>query len=250
MRCYTDFSKNREPAAMESLDSPRLLRLLIADDQPLIRRALSMTLGAEADIDVVGLAANGQQAIEMALELKPDVVIMDQQMPGISGAAATREITAKRPEVRIVVLTTFDDDELVFEAIRSGAHAYLLKDATEEVILETVRAVSQGESRLSPTVARKVLEQFRSLSLPAAPLPSAVQPSSQAEDPLQEPLSSKEQHVLDLIAQGLTNKQIGAKVFLAEGTVKNYVSRIMDKLHLHTRTELAARAASRKQGRP
>ena len=233
---------------MESPESPRLLRLLIADDQPLIRRALSMTLGAEADIEIVGLAANGQQAIEMALELKPDVIIMDQQMPGTGGAAATREITARRPEVRIVVLTTFDDDELVFEAIRSGAHAYLLKDATEDVILETVRAVSQGESRLSPTVARKVLEQFRSLSshaAPEAPPPPASQWPTQAGDGLQEPLSAKEQRVLDLIAQGLTNRQIGAQVFLAEGTVKNYVSRIMDKLHLHTRTELAARAASK-----
>ncbi|MPS55499.1 response regulator transcription factor [Alcaligenaceae bacterium SAGV3] len=150
------------------------LRLLIADDQPLIRRALSMTLGAEPDIEVVGLAANGQEAIDLALRLQPQVVIMDQQMPGVSGAVATREITTRLPDVRIVILTTFDDDELVFEAIRSGAHAYLLKDATEDVVLETVRAVHQGESRLSPTIARKVLAQLRALSGREDPSPDTA----------------------------------------------------------------------------
>ena len=155
------------------------LRLLIADDQPLIRRALSMTLGAEPDIEVVGLAANGQEAIDLALRLQPQVVIMDQQMPGVSGAEATREITTRLPDVRIVILTTFDDDELVFEAIRSGAHAYLLKDATEDIVLETVRAVHQGESRLSPTIARKVLAnrpRRRPPAPPANPRPSPRKP--------------------------------------------------------------------------
>ncbi|MEK7943733.1 response regulator transcription factor [Pigmentiphaga sp. YJ18] len=221
------------------------LRLLIADDQPLIRRALSMTLGAEPDIEVVGLAANGQEAIDLALRLQPQVVIMDQQMPGVSGAMATREITTRLPDVRIVILTTFDDDELVFEAIRSGAHAYLLKDATEDVVLETVRAVHQGESRLSPTIARKVLAQLRALSGREDPPPQARPAGSPPPVP-DEALTEKEHRVLDLLAQGMTNKQISATVFLAEGTVKNYVSRIMEKLHAHTRTELALRAARKR----
>lgn len=221
------------------------LRLLIADDQPLIRRALSMTLGAEPDIEVVGLAANGQEAIDLALRLQPQVVIMDQQMPGVGGAVATREITTRLPDVRIVILTTFDDDELVFEAIRSGAHAYLLKDATEDVVLETVRAVHQGESRLSPTIARKVLAQLRALSGRENPPPQAS-PAGQPSPVPDEALTEKEHRVLDLLAQGMTNKQISAAVFLAEGTVKNYVSRIMEKLHAHTRTELALRAARRR----
>lgn len=223
------------------------LRLLIADDQPLIRRALSMTLGAEPDIEVVGLAANGQEAIDLALRLQPQVVIMDQQMPGVSGAVATREITTRLPDVRIVILTTFDDDELVFEAIRSGAHAYLLKDATEDVVLETVRAVHQGESRLSPTIARKVLAQLRALSGREDPSPDMAPRPADPPPPFpEEALTEKEHRVLDLLAQGMTNKQIGAAVFLAEGTVKNYVSRIMEKLHAHTRTELALRAARRR----
>jgi len=223
------------------------LRLLIADDQPLIRRALSMTLGAEPDIEVVGLAANGQEAIDLALRLQPQVVIMDQQMPGVSGAEATREITTRLPDVRIVILTTFDDDELVFEAIRSGAHAYLLKDATEDIVLETVRAVHQGESRLSPTIARKVRAQLRALSEREEPPPEAA-PSPAGQPPAvpEEALTEKEHRVLDLLAQGMTNKQISAAVFLAEGTVKNYVSRIMEKLHAHTRTELALRAARKR----
>jgi len=156
------------------------------------------------------------------------------------------------------VLTTYDDDELVFEAIRAGAHAYLLKDASEDEVLETVRAVHRGESRLSPAIARKVMEQFRQMPVAAAgaatpTMPEAqpagaiaAEPPAQARHAYEEPLTEKESRVLDLIAQGKSNKQIAAAVFLAEGTVKNYVSRIMDKLHARTRTELAVRAVSRR----
>lgn len=222
------------------------LRLLIADDQPLIRRALSMTLGAEPDIEVVGLAANGQEAIDLALRLQPQVVIMDQQMPGVSGAVATREITTRLPDVRIVILTTFDDDELVFEAIRSGAHAYLLKDATEDVVLETVRAVHQG-SRGCPRPSRARCWRSCARCPDARTRPRTWPPARRPAPPFpEEALTEKEHRVLDLLAQGMTNKQIGAAVFLAEGTVKNYVSRIMEKLHAHTRTELALRAARRR----
>ncbi|BDI06756.1 response regulator transcription factor [Sphaerotilus microaerophilus] len=223
-------------------DRPPPLRLLIVDDQPLIRRGLAMMLATETGITVVGQAADGQEAIDQALTSAPDVIVMDLQMPRVSGVVATREITARLPRTRVVVLTTYDDDELVFEAIRAGAHAYLLKDASEQEVLDTIRAVHRGESHLSPAIARKVMEQLRALPEPvrtAAPAPQA------APEPA-EPLTDKEARILDLIAQGRSNKQIAATVFLAEGTVKNYVSRIMEKLHAESRIELAMRAAQRR----
>ncbi|MEY8876477.1 MAG: response regulator [Leptothrix sp. (in: b-proteobacteria)] len=235
-----------------------LLRLLIVDDQSLIRRGLAMMLATEPGIEVIGQAADGQEAIDLARRHQPDVVVMDLQMPRVGGVVATREITANLPATRVVVLTTYDDDERVFEAIRAGAQAYLLKDASEAEILDTIRAVQRGESRLSPRIARKVLEQFRLFSLRAEvpALPPAAAPiedrssppgrplpvNSAADAPALASLTDKESRVLNLLAQGLTNKQIAATVFLAEGTVKNYVSRIMDKLHASNRLELALRA--------
>ncbi len=230
-----------EHAAAPAVGAP--LRLLVADDQPIIRRGLALMLDAEPDIEVVGQAADGQQALELAHALHPDVVVMDLQMPRVGGVAATRLLSAQLPRVAVVVLTTFDDDELVFEAVRAGARAYLLKDAAEAEVLETVRAVHRGESRLSPAVARKVLEQFRALAAGAggAPVPSAG-----TAEPGAEALSDKEERVLALLAEGLTNRQIAERVFLAEGTVKNYVSRIMDKLHARNRIELAVLAQARR----
>lgn len=253
-----------------------LLRLLIVDDQPLIRRGLGMMLAAEPDIEVVGQAADGLEAIEKALATQPDIVVMDLQMPRASGIVATREITAKLPATRVVVLTTYDYDDLVFEAICAGAQAYLLKDASEAEVLETLWAVRRGESRLSPTIARKVMDQFRGFAgqpakTGAAPANGAgfskaasVTPLSQAT-PLTapaskatvapsgttppaevDPLTDKEERILDLLAEGKSNKQIAAEIFLAEGTVKNYVSRIMDKLHARSRTELALHATKRR----
>jgi DNA-binding NarL/FixJ family response regulator len=231
-------------------DTPeRALRLLIVDDQPLIRRGLAMMLATEPGIEIVGQAADGVEAVVQALAQSPDVVVMDLQMPRASGVVATREITARLPATRVVVLTTYDDDELVFEAIRAGAHAYLLKDATEAEVLDTVRAVHRGESRLSPTIARKVMEQFRSFAARAvlpAPAPPQATVTTWPPNALDEALSDKEGRILDLLAQGLSNKQIAAAVFLAEGTVKNYVSRIMEKLHAGSRLELAVRAVSRR----
>lgn len=237
-------------SALEDSDDCAL-RLLIVDDQPLIRRGLTMMLAAEPGIDVVGQAADGVEAIEQAVALRPDVVVMDLQMPRASGVVATRKITARLPATRVVVLTTFDHDDLVFDAIRAGAHAYLLKDASEDDVLETIHAVHRGESRLSPTIANKVLNLFRHM---ASESPTPSQPDAPATPPRKSPhewpddeaLTDKEERVLDLISQGLSNKQIAATVFLAEGTVKNYVSRIMDKLHASSRTELAVRAIGRR----
>ena len=242
--------------AMTSDNKDQTIRLLIADDQPLIRRGLAMMLGAEPDITIVGTVEDGRQAIEVALKERPDVIIMDLQMPGTSGVDATRAITARQTTTRVVVLTTFDDDELVFDAIRAGARAYLLKDATEKEVLATVKAVHRGESHLSPPIARKVLSQFRTMAQNSPEsaatekttlaLPTdKTQPDAIDPDPApEEPITPKEKQVLGLLAQGKSNKQIAAEVHLAEGTIKNYVSRIMEKLHAQSRTELAVRAVS------
>ena len=232
------------------------IRVLIADDQALIRRGMSLILAAEPDIEVVGQAADGVEALELALQLRPDVVLMDLHMPRKGGVVATREITAQLPQTRVMVLTTFDTDAMVFDAVRAGAQAYLLKDASEAEVLDTIRAVHRGESRLTSQIAGKVMDQFRLLAnrasgdlgvSAAAPLsmtPPAAAPAPPRYDNL---LTEKEARVLELIAEGMSNKQIAGTIFLAEGTVKNYVSRIMEKLHANTRTELAVMTLRNKQ---
>jgi DNA-binding NarL/FixJ family response regulator len=206
-----------------------------------VRRGAAVLLSMEPDMEVVGQARNGIEAVELAQLLRPDVVLMDLHMPLKGGVAATREITQALPGTQILVLTTLDDDETVFEAVRAGAHAYLLKDADEKELLETVRALRRGESRLTPQIARKVMDQFRRIAPAALPETSARAPErrslpggSDADS-----LTEKEEKVLQHIAEGLSNRQIANALYLAEGTVKNYVSRIMDKLHANTRTELA-----------
>ncbi len=230
--------------------STATIHVLIADDQALIRRGMAMLLDAEADIRVVGQAADGLEAVQLALQLKPDVVLMDLHMPKKSGVLATREITAALPRTRVMVLTTFDRDELVFDAVRAGAQAYLLKDASEDEVIATVRAVYRGESRLTPQVARKVMDQFRSLAdrLATPPAPADAPPPVPAREPLPDTLTEREAAVLELIAKGQSNRQIAAALHLAEGTVKNHVSRVMQKLHAATRTELAVLVLGRKPG--
>jgi DNA-binding NarL/FixJ family response regulator len=210
------------------------IRIVIADDQAPVRRGAALLLSMEPDMEVVGQACNGVEAVELAQLLHPDVVLMDLHMPIKSGVLATREITRAHPQTQVLVLTTLDDDETVFEAVRAGAHAYLLKDADEGELLETIRALKRGESRLTPRIARKVMDQFRLLAQ-----------SSQSQ-PTRESLNEKEEKVLELIAQGMINRQIGVCLHLAEGTVKNYVSRIMAKLHANTRTELAMLSAKQR----
>jgi DNA-binding NarL/FixJ family response regulator len=232
--------------------SPPRIRVLIADDQALIRRGMALMLGAEPDIEVVGQAADGVEVVALARQLRPDVVLMDLHMPRMGGVLATREITAALPRTRVMVLTTFDADDVVFDAVRAGAQAYLLKDASEDEVLETVRAVHRGESRLTPHVARKVMDQFRVLADRIAAAQAAPVPSAQAAPPSvrdlqgQDPLTEREAAVLDLIAKGHSNRQIAAAMSLAEGTVKNHVSRIMQKLQANTRTELAVMVLGKK----
>jgi DNA-binding NarL/FixJ family response regulator len=214
-----------------------VIRIVIADDQALVRRGAALLLSMEPDMEVVGQACNGVEAVELTQLLHPDVVLMDLHMPLKGGVVATREITRALPQTQVLVLTTLDDDETVFEAVRAGAHAYLLKDAAENELLETIRALKRGESRLTPQIARKVMDQFRRLA--QTPQSESLRTEPAAAPPAAEALNEKEAKVLELIAEGMSNRQIGAALFLAEGTVKNYVSRIMEKLHANTRTELA-----------
>jgi DNA-binding NarL/FixJ family response regulator len=213
------------------------IRIVIAEDQALVRRGAALLLSMESDMEVVGQACNGVEAVELTQLLRPDVVLMDLHMPLKGGVVATREITRALPHTQVLVLTTLDDDETVFEAVRAGAHAYLLKDAAENELLETIRALKRGESRLTPQIARKVMDQFRRLAQSGQS--ESLRAELAAAAPEAEALNEKEEKVLELIAEGMSNRQIGSALFLAEGTVKNYVSRIMDKLHANTRTELA-----------
>jgi DNA-binding NarL/FixJ family response regulator len=216
------------------------IRVLIAEDQQLVRRAFSTMLSIEPDIKIVAQAADGSEAIQLARQWRPDIVLMDLQMPRVGGIGAMKRILEDVPDARIIVLTTFDTDELVFEAISAGAHAYLLKDSNEAEILETIRAVHAGQSRLSPKVAGKVMDEFRRQR------PSGVAALND-DEPDDEPLTGREEKVLALVAKGKSNKDIAETVFLAEGTVKNYVSKIMEKLHVESRTELAIKALKRKK---
>jgi DNA-binding NarL/FixJ family response regulator len=225
------------------------IRVVIAEDQPLVRRGTALVLSMAPDMECVGQASNGDEAVKLALLLHPDVVLMDLHMPIKSGVAATREITTAQPNTQVLVLTTLDDDETVFEAVRAGAQAYLLKDASEEELLETIRALRRGESRLTPQIARKVMDQFRHLTRdrdsehPTIDQPAPGQQQSEGSigtglSPTEQ-LTDKEERVLRLITDGSSNRQIAQAMALAEGTIKNYVSRIMDKLHANTRTQLA-----------
>ena len=209
------------------------IRILLADDQALFREGLHTLLSVQPDLEVVGEAANGEEAVRQATALCPDVVLMDLQMPVLDGVAATRQLRAACPNCRVIVLTTFDDDEYVFEGLRAGAAGYLLKDTPSARLAEAIRAAARGESFLEPSVAAKVVAEFKRLSAmpgPAAPL---------AAQPLAEPLSERELEVLRLVAKGESNKEIAAALFIAEGTAKNHLTNILGKLGVTDRTQAA-----------
>jgi DNA-binding NarL/FixJ family response regulator len=225
-----------------------VIRVVIAEDQALVRRETALLLSMAHDMECVGQASNGDEAVKLALVLHPDVVLMDLHMPIKSGVVATREITLAQPSTQVLVLTTLDDDETVFEAVRAGAQGYLLKDASEGELLEAIRALRRDESRLTPQIARKVIDQFRSLAQPDRSWPPPNGDSEQqlegipltnAGRPTSEGLSDEEETILRHITEGYSNRQIAQAMSLAEGTIKNYVSRIMEKLHANSRTELA-----------
>ena len=207
------------------------VRVLLVDDQSLFREALATLLEVRGEIEVVGEAGDGAAALEQAALLRPDVVLMDLHMPVLDGIAATRRLKAERPEVRVLALTTFDDDEDVFAALRAGAVGYLLKDVSSDRLVEAVLAAARGESVLQPSVAAKVVARFAQLPDDAAPRPQ----------PLVVPLSDRELEVLRLLADGGSNREIATALFLAEGTVKNHVTNVLAKLGARDRTQAALR---------
>ena len=208
------------------------IRLLLVDDQTMFRDGMRVLLRSQADFDVVGEAGDGEEALAKAAALKPDVVLMDLRMPVLDGAAATRRMRALQPEVRVIVLTTFDEDAAIFDGLRAGATGYLLKDAPTEKLYEAIRAAARGESFLQPSVAARVVAEFARLS-EQAPAWTQV---------LSEPLSPREVDILRLLANGSTNKEIAAQLVLAEGTVKNHVTNILSKMGVTDRTKAALRA--------
>ena len=208
------------------------IRVLLVDDQQIVRQGLVTILKYAPGIDVVGQAGDGYEAVTLAQELQPDVVLMDLKMPRLGGIPATRRICEARPETHVIILTTYDADDLVFEGIKAGAKGYLLKDVGSEALVEAIRGVVRGESLIDPGVARKVLGEFQRL---AAELPPR-QPNKPSETLTIEPLTPREEEVLHLLAEGLSNQQIGARLHLTAGTVKNYVSAIITKLQANDRT--------------
>jgi DNA-binding NarL/FixJ family response regulator len=207
------------------------VRVLLVDDQALFREALATLLEVRAEIDVVGEAGDGATALERAAALRPDVVLMDLHMPVLDGIAATKRLRVEHPAVRVLALTTFDDDEDVFAALRAGAVGYLLKDVSSDRLVEALLAAARGESVLQPSVAAKVVARF-------AALPDDVPPRAQ---PLVVPLSDRELDVLRRLAEGESNREIATALFLAEGTVKNHVTNVLAKLDARDRTQAALR---------
>ena len=208
------------------------IKILLVDDQPLFREGLRTLLSVHADFQVVGEAGNGEEAIRLVRLLLPSVVLMDLQMPVLDGVAATRKLHEERPDCRVIVLTTFDDDEMVFDGLRAGAVGYLLKDAPSEKLAEAIRVAARGETFLQPSVAAKVVAEFARLTRKPA----------RTANPEIEPLSERELEILRLIAQGASNREIAGTLFLAEGTVKNHVTNILGKLQVRDRTQAALKA--------
>jgi NarL family two-component system response regulator LiaR len=200
---------------------------LVTDDHAIVRKGLTALLATERDMKIVGEAQDGQEAVEKAGSLKPDVVLMDLVMPRMDGIEATRKITEAHPEVKVLVLTSFAADDKVFPAVKAGALGYLLKDSSPEELVEAIRRVHRGEPSLEPDIARKVLQE---LSHPGK------------EKAAGDPLTERELEVLRLISQGLSNKEIASRIFIAEWTVRTHVSNILSKLHLASRTQAALHA--------
>ena len=206
------------------------IRVLIVDDHTVVRDGLSAMLEREDDITVVGEAENGLTGVEQADRLLPDVVLMDLRMPELDGVGAMRRIREDHPEINFLVLTTFDTDEYIYDAIEAGAKGFLLKDASREELFKAVRAVSRGDSLIDPSVAARVLNRFAQLSRESAP---------------QELLSERERQVLDLLAKGSANKEIAASLSLSESTIKTHVANIFQKLEVNDRTSAVTQALQR-----
>ena len=200
------------------------IRVLVADDQSMVRAGFRMLLGGEEDIEVVAEASNGLEAVDKAARFGPTVVLMDIRMPELDGLEATRRILAANPEARVLVLTTFDLDEYVYEALRSGASGFVLKDDPPEQLLSAIRVVAGGEALLSPSVTQRVIKQFTKVRQKAAPKEL-------------EQLTERELEVFRLIARGLSNAEIGQELYISETTVKTHITHILQKLGLRDRVQ-------------
>ena len=207
----------------------RTIRILIADDHAVVREGLRAVLGSEPDMEVVGEAATGKEVLERAAELRPDVILMDIQMPGINGIEASRRILDASPKVGVVVLTMFEDDESVFSAMRAGARGYVLKGAHPSEILKVLRAVAGGEAYFGPEIAQRLVDFF---STPKPPSPAVAFPE----------LTAREREILDLIARGHNNAAIAARLFVSPKTVGNHISHIFTKLQVADRAQAIIRA--------
>ena len=202
------------------------VRVVIADDQGMVRSGFTTLLNSEPDIEVIGEAVNGQEAITRAIQLRPDVILMDVRMPVLDGLQATRQITAMDGAPRVLVLTTFDLDDYVYQALRWGASGFLLKDASARELAEAVRVVAAGDALLSPSVTRRLIAEFARMGAPRGPSRKTLQD-----------LTERETEVLALVARGLSNAEIASRLVVAEQTVKTHVSRVLMKLGLRDRTQ-------------
>ena len=212
------------------------IRVLIVDDHALFRRGLIMVLESEDGLEVVAEAEDGDEAIEKAAECAPDVVLMDVRMPKMSGIAAARAVADVVPTAKILMLTVSDEEEDLFEAVRAGASGYLLKEISIEEVADAIRAVVEGQSLISPSMASKLLAEFNALAKRAEEKSNIPPPK----------LTDRELDVLKLVAQGMSNKEIADDLFISENTVKNHVRNILEKLHLHSRMEAVVYAVREK----
>ena len=206
------------------------IRILIADDQQLVRTGFRAILSAEPDLEVVGEAGDGHEAIDASARLSPDIVLMDIRMPKLDGLAATRRLTAGASKTRVIILTTFDLDEYVYEALRGGASGFLLKDAPAEQLVTAIRVVADGEALLAPSITRRLIAEF------------ARHPPPDAKPAQIEALTTRELQVLKLVARGLSNGDIGMELFLSDATIKTHVRHILAKLGLHDRVQVVVLA--------
>lgn len=202
------------------------IRVVVADDQPIVRSAFKTILDAQSDLAVVGEAENGRDAVAVARRLRPDVVVMDIRMPEMDGIEATRQLTAGPEPIRVLVLTTFDLDEHVYDALHAGASGFLLKDVTRDELVHAVRVVAGGEALLSPTVTRRLIAEFTRLGRGPA-----------ADVALLDRLTTRERDVLEQMALGLSNGEIAAKLYVGEATVKSHVAHVLQKLAVRDRTQ-------------
>jgi DNA-binding NarL/FixJ family response regulator len=213
-----------------------ILRVMVVDDHALFRRGLEMVLAQEPDLELVGEASDGEEAIKRAEELVPDVVLMDVRMPKRSGIEAAGEIRDLLPHVKILMLTISDDEADLYEAIKAGASGYLLKEIPIEEVAEAIRSVWAGQSRISPSMASKLLTEFAAISKAATERPAVPTPR----------LTDREMEVLRLVAQGMNNRDIAKELYISENTVKNHIRNILEKLHLHSRMEAVVYAVREK----